>query len=519
MIIRACHDIISAPIPKPDHVVAGSFGTVTPHWVPSHGSRTKMWVDLQNDVKVSDIDLAALENYTSVEHLKRYTTLGMGTDQGRTSNVNGLAVLATITERNLSDVGTTTFRPPYVAVRMDAIASARRGDLYRPRRYLPANAFHREIGAVMEDFGWERPDWYRSSVPDREAAVAEEMRAVREHVGIFDSSSLGKIEVTGPDAAAFLAKFYISNIATLKPGRARYSVMLREDGVIFDDGVVTCIAANHFLASPTSGNADAVAAWFERWRQAEWPTLEVAVSPVTANWSAFAIAGPKARELLAYLEPDFDIDGAAFPHMGFRQGTLSGVRARVARISFTGELQYEIAVPSRYGVALMQALLTTDLGLAPRPVGMEAWLRLQLEKGYLHLGSDTNGRTTPLDVGMASVVSKRKDDFIGKRSLRLPFATSIEREQLVGLMALNGALHVGGRIMAAGHTRAPCPTEGYVTSACYSPSVGRSVGLALLERGHQRDGEVVSIWSAGTIVRGYVCNPMFYDPKNERLHL
>jgi sarcosine oxidase subunit alpha len=499
-------------------IKAASFGTVTPQWRPQHGSSNRIWVDLQNDVKVSDIELAVRENYKSVEHLKRYTTLGMGTDQGRTSNVNGLGILATLTGREISAVGTTTFRPPYSAVRMATIANERRGDLFRPRRYLPADAIHRERGAMMEDFGWERPDWYRSNGTNREAAVAVEMRAVREQVGVFDASSLGKIEITGPDAARFLAKFYVSNMTTLKPCRIRYSVMLREDGVIFDDGVVTRIAANHFLASPTSGNADAAAAWFERWRQTEWPALQVAVTPVTANWTAIAIAGPKSRELLRRLGPDFDIESAAFPHMEFREGTLGGVQARVSRISFTGELQYEIAVQSRYGAALIQALLDADRDFTPRAVGMEAWLRLRLEKGYLHVGSDTNGRTTPLDVGMGSIVAKRKDDFIGKRSLRLAFATSIEREQLVGLTALDGAVQVGGRVMAVGHSRPPCPTEGYVTSACYSPSARSSIGLALLERGYQRHGETVLVYSAGAIVRCRVRHPTFYDPTNERLH-
>jgi sarcosine oxidase, subunit alpha len=510
---------------SPPRIKAATFGTVTPSWLPQYGSPSKIWVDLQNDVKVSDIELAVRENYTSVEHLKRYTTLGMGTDQGRTSNVNGLAVMAALTGREISAVGTTTFRPPYAAVRMATIGNGRQGDLYRPRRYLPADAIHRKLRAVMEDFGWERPDWYRSNgveggpnETEREAAVAAEMRAVREQVGVFDASSLGKIEVTGPDAAKFLAKFYVSNMATLKPGRIRYSVMLREDGVIFDDGVVTCIAANHFLASPTSGNAETVAAWFERWRQTEWPTMKVAVSPVTANWTAIAIAGPKARELLQRLQPNFEISSVTFPHMEFREGMLGGIHARVARISFTGELQYEIAVPSRYGAALMQALQAADVGFAPRAVGMEAWLRLRLEKGYLHLGTDTNGRTTPLDVGMGSIVAKRQDDFIGKRSLSLPFATGIKREQLVGLTALDGTLRVGGRILAAGHYRAPCPTDGYVTSACQSPSLRRSIGLGLLERGYQREGETVSVFSSGSIVRCRVCNPTFYDPKNARLY-
>ncbi|MGF6933653.1 sarcosine oxidase subunit alpha [Paraburkholderia sp. UCT70] len=499
------------------HVTARTYGTVAPTWKPGYGSASKMWIDLQNDVKVSDVEIAARENYVSVEHLKRYTTLGMGTDQGRTSNVNGLAVMAGLTGREIGAVGTTTFRPPYTAVRMSTIANARTGDRYQPRRYLPADAIHRELRGVMEDFGWERPDWYQSNGNDRENAVAAEMAAVRNHVGVFDGSSLGKIEVTGPDAGEFLAKFYVSNIATLKPGRIRYSVMLREDGVIFDDGVVTCIGENHFLAGPSSGNAEAVAAWFERWRQTEWPNMRVAISPVTSNWASIAIAGPRARELLSQLEPDFDISHEAFPHMDFREGSICGVTARVARISYTGELQYEISVQARYASSLLRVILEQGKPLSIRPVGMEAWLRLRLEKGYLHLGSDTNGRTTPLDVGMGPIVSKRKGDFIGKRSLGLSFATSNEREQLVGLTALNGTLSVGGRVMAKGHESVPCPTVGYVTSACVSPSVGRSIGLALIEQGSQRDGETVSVYCDGEIIRCQIGDPTFYDPSNERL--
>ncbi|HEY3537301.1 MAG TPA: 2Fe-2S iron-sulfur cluster-binding protein [Trinickia sp.] len=497
--------------------VARSYGSVDPIWKPSCGSPGKMWVDLQNDVKVSDVELAARENYVSVEHLKRYTTLGMGTDQGRTSNINGLAVMAKATGREMEAVGTTTFRPPYTAVRMGTIANGRLGDRHQPRRYLPGDDVHREIGGVMEDFGWERPDWYQSNGSDRENAVAAEMSAVRNHVGMFDGSSLGKIEVTGPDAAEFLAKFYVSNMATLKPGRIRYSVMLREDGVIFDDGVVTCIGENHFLAGPSSGNAEAVAAWFERWRQTEWPHMRVAISAVTSNWASIAIAGPKARDLLARLDPSFDIAHEAFPHMDFREGQICGVPARVARISYTGELQYEISVQSRFASALMRAIIEKGDALKVRPVGMEAWLRLRLEKGYIHLGSETNGRTTPLDIGMGSLISKRKGDFIGRRSLKLSFAVSEEKEQLVGLTALTGSLSVGGRVLGDGHSMVPCPTIGYVTSACYSPSVGRSIGLALIEKGHSRDGDTVQVYSDGKVITCKICNPTFYDPSNDRL--
>jgi sarcosine oxidase subunit alpha len=245
--------------------------------------------------------------------------------------------------------------------------------------------------------------------------------------------------------------------------------------------------------------------------------MKVAISPVTSNWASIAIAGPQARALLAGLEPDFDISNSAFPHMQIREGTIGGVAARVARISFTGELQYELSVPARYAASLVAFLLMQGGALSPRPIGLEAWLRLRLEKGYLHLGSDTNGRTTPLDVGMADIIAKRKGDFIGNRSLTLPFATSPEREQLVGLVALEGVLQVGGRILSPGHSKPPCPTEGYVTSACFSPTVERSIGLALIERGYARQGEIVSIYCGGAAVRCQISSPNFYDPANERL--
>ncbi|HEY0680992.1 MAG TPA: 2Fe-2S iron-sulfur cluster-binding protein [Steroidobacter sp.] len=504
----------AAAIPRVDALAMG-WGAASAR----NGRRwfSRMWVDFQNDVKASDIELAAREGYVSIEHLKRYTTLGMGTDQGRTSNVTGLALMAELTQRTIGELGTTTFRPPYTAVRLGTIANARRGDLFKPRRFLPAHAIHQHLGAVFEDFGWERPDWYRSNAPERESAVALEMASVRNQVGVFDASSLGKIEITGPDAAKFLSRLYVSNLVTLKPGRVRYSVMLKEDGVIFDDGVVSCLSDHHFLASPTSGNAEAVAAWFERWRQTEWPTMRVAISPVTSNWASIAIAGPRARELLTRLKPDFDISNAAFPHMQIRVGTVAGVLARVARISFTGELQFEISVQARYAAWLLSCALAAEGDVKPRPVGLEAWLRLRLEKGYLHVGSDTNGRTTPIDVGMGDIVAKRQDDFIGKRSLRLQFATSPQREQLVGLRALDGTLKVGGRILSSGCTKVPCPTEGYVTSACFSPSVGASIALALLERGHAREGEMVNVYCDSALVSCRISNPTFYDPTNQRL--
>ncbi|WP_372803195.1 2Fe-2S iron-sulfur cluster-binding protein [Paracoccus seriniphilus] len=493
------------------------MGEVVPMWQAATGSPKKMFVDLQNDVKASDVQLAARENYVSVEHLKRYTTLGMGTDQGRTSNINGLAIMAAATGREVAKVGTTTFRPPYTATRMGAIAHHRQEDGYAPRRLMPAHGAHVALAAQFEDFGWQRPDWYECNGADREAAVRTEMQAVRNAVGVFDASPLGKVEVVGPDAREFINKFYVSNLATLKPGRIRYSVMCHDDGIIFDDGVVACVDDNFFLAGPTSGNAETVAAWFERWRQTEWPGMAVAIAPVTSNWAAIALAGPKARDLLARLGPDFDISGEAFAHMQFREGSIGGVPARVARVSFTGELQYEIAVPARYGHALMQAALREGADLGATGIGMEAWLRLRLEKGYLHLGADTNGRTTPLDIGMGGVVKKKAADFIGKRALSLPFNALENREELVGLKPVDVPIRIGARILAEGHDQIPCPTIGNVTSVCDSPLAG-NIAMGLVEGGSKRMGQRVKLYAEGRVSEAEICSPVFVDPKNERLH-
>lgn len=490
---------------------------IKPYWRASEGNTADMFVDFQNDVTVADIEISVREGYTSVEHLKRYTTLGMGTDQGRTSNINGVALLAGITEQDISKVGTTTFRPPYTAIRMGTIAANRQRGLFKPKRLMPAHDTHVAADADFEDFGWQRPDWYRSNGPNREAAVAVEMAAVRNRVGIFDGSPLGKIEVTGPDAAKFLDRFYVTNVETIKPGKVRYSVMLRENSVIFDDGVITCIDKNYFLVGPTSAHAGEVLEWFERWRQTEWPSMRVSISQVTSNWASFAIAGPNARDVLTKLEPDFDVSNAAFQHMAYREGHIASIPARVSRVSFTGELQYEINVPARYGQSFIECLLGVSQPLGGALVGMEAWLRLRLEKGYLHLGSDTNGRTTPNDIGMAGVISRKTADFIGKRSLELAYGKSQDREELVGLRCEKGVLSVGGRVLSVGEKRPPCRTDGYVTSACQSPSLNAYIGLALIERGHSRQGEKVRIFDNGEIFEAMICAPSFYDPENERL--
>lgn len=496
---------------SPDHI------STTRNWTATRGNPRKMWVDLQNDVKVSDIDIAVQENYASAEHLKRYTTLGMGTDQGRTSNINGMAILAGMTGRDIEAVGTTTFRPPYTAIRMDAFAHHRQGDLYRPRRVTPIHEVHKSHAAVFHDFGWERPVWYETNGGERETAVRAEMDAVRHAVGVFDASPLGKLEVVGPDATAFLNRFYISDLNTLKAGRIRYSVMLREDGTLLDDGVVTCIDERLYLVGTTSANAHTVAAWLERWHQTEWPGMRIAIVPVTSDWATVAIAGPRAREILNRCEPDFDTSAESLRHMAFRQGHIGGVPARVARVSYTGELQYEISVAARHGAALFRHMLSDGADLGARAVGMEAWLRLRLEKGYVHLGSDTNAQTIPDDIGMGKIARRKSGDFIGKRSLTLTEALREDREQFVGLRSSGGILEAGGRVLRGNVERPPCATEGYVTSACYSPTLGTSIGLGLIERGRERHGESVRIYASGEIVEATIGPPIFYDPDYSRL--
>jgi sarcosine oxidase subunit alpha len=490
-----------------------------PLWRESAGDPGKIWIDFQSDVTARDLAVAARENYASVEHLKRYTTTGMATDQGRTSNVNALAILARETGRDIGNIGVTTFRPPFVGLKMNAVAGISRGPLHAPIRRTPLHDEHLRLGADMADFGpWRRPDHYSRNGPNRDKSVAVEMAAVREGVGLFDASPLGKVEVAGPDAAVFLDRFYISDLLTLKPGGIRYSLILREDGVVFDDGVIVRLSPNHFLASPTSAHADQVAALFERWRQTEWPGLQVAVAPVSSNWATLAIAGPRARELLSRLEPSMAIDPQSFRHMTLRQGSILGTACRIARVSFTGELQFEISVRARFAAALWRHLLDAGQDIGIRAVGMEAWLRLRLEKGFIHIGTDTDGRTTPDDIGFGAMAARKSGDFLGKRSLSLPYMASVGREQLVGLRTSGPArLEVGGRIFAPGHAMPPAPTEGRVTSACFSPSVDDWIGLALLENGRARRGEKVTIHQSGRQIEATVVAPVFYDPSGSRM--
>ncbi|NOZ66640.1 MAG: sarcosine oxidase subunit alpha, partial [Alphaproteobacteria bacterium] len=483
--------------------------------------RAKRWVDLLNDVTATDVQLAARENYVSVEHFKRYTTTGMAMDQGKTSNVNALAILGRATDRTIPEVGTTKFRPPYRPVTMGAMAARSTGKLFNPLRYLPLHGWHQQHKAEMEDYGgWFRPACYKKPDEEEHDAIRREVMAVRTNVGILDYSPLGKIDIRGRDAAEFLNRFYVNNVKTLKEGRARYGLMLNEHGTVMDDGIFARLADDHFWVTTTSGGAGPRTQWFEEWRQCEWPDLDVVITPLTTGWGTISLQGPKARDLLLRLETDIGLSKDSFPHMAVRTGLLEGVPTRILRTSFTGELGFEVNIPLSYTAALWKKLMKVGADLGITPFGLEALMVMRTEKGFIHVGVDTDSSTLPSDVGFGAVARKKADDYVGKRSLFRPDALRPDRETLVGLKAVgHKPLPMGGIIMAPGYQSAPASIDGRVTSSYESPTMGWPVALGLIRGGTDRLGERVNIYDADGIHEAEIVAPCFYDPKGERLHV
>ncbi|MGH6613321.1 sarcosine oxidase subunit alpha family protein [Sphingomonas sp.] len=490
--------------------------TIEPLWhVDAPG---KAFVDFQNDVTTADIELSAREAFISVEHLKRYTTLGMAPDQGKTSNVNALALMAELTGRSIPQTGTTRFRFPYTPVSMGALAGRARGELFRPFRRLPTHERQETAGAVFEDYGgWLRPAYYPREGETPHDAEQREALAVRRAVGLFEGSPLGKIEVVGPDAAEFLSWIYANTMSTLKVGRARYGLMLDELGVIIDDGITARLADDRFLVGTTGAGADRIAAWLEEWLQCEWPNFAVLVAPVSTAWAVLTLSGPRAREVLAAAGTNFALDHADFPHMTFREGEVAGIPARVQRVSFTGEVSFEINVPSDQAGALWDVLTTAGMPFGLTPVGIDAWTLLRTEKGYLHIGADTDGTTAPGDVGWGHVL-KRSHDFVGRRSLTRPENLRQDRLEFVGLDAIgsDAAYPIGSHLRSAGVLEG---SEGYITSAGFSPSLARGVALGMVRGGRSRLGEELTLVSGearGSRVR--ITTLCAYDPTGERLN-
>ncbi|MGH8030855.1 MAG: 2Fe-2S iron-sulfur cluster-binding protein [Luteimonas sp.] len=477
----------------------------------------KVFVDLQNDVTASDVELAARENYRSVEHLKRYTTMGMATDQGKTSNINALVLMGRHTERAPAAVGTTKFRPPFKPVTLNALVAGRSGARYRPLKRLPGHAWHQARGAEFEEFGgWLRPAAYPREGEGLMVAAGREALHVHKHVGLFEGSPLGKIEVFGPDAAAFLDLMYVGTMSTLAVGQARYGALLNENGVITDDGIVARLGENHFWVNTTSGGVEQVALGFEEWLQCEFLQLRVLVTPVTSSWGNVTVSGPRAWALLAAAGFDAALAPTAMKHMTMRETRFGGVTMRVLRASFNGELGYEINLPALHTQALLEHLSDVGGAFDAQPYGIEALMIMRIEKGFIHVGGDTDGTTLPGDVGLDRGVAKKAANFVGRRSLLRPAAKDT-RMQLVGVLPLDRRTlpPVGAHIAA--HAP-PAAIDGFVTSSGVSPMLGHPVALAMLKGGSQRLGERITLYHLGQTIAAEVVKTPFFDPQGERLH-
>ena len=496
---------------------------VTPAWIMPQGAgpdlRAKMWLDYQNDVKVSDVQLAAREGYESVEHTKRYTTLGMATDQGKLSNINGLAVLADALGADIPQVGTTTFRPPYVPVSLGALAGEARGEIFQPLRKTPIHAWHETRGAYFEPVGlWRRPYCFPRGGESHADAVTREVNNTRAAVGLLDASTLGKIVVKGPDAGRFLDMLYTGVMSTLPVGKCRYGLMCNEQGFLSDDGVVARLSEDTWLCHTTSGGADRIHAWMEDWLQCEWWDWKVYTANLTEQFAQVAVVGPKARHLLEKLG-GMDVSKDALPFMGWAEGTLAGFPVRVFRISFSGELSYEIAVPAGQGLAFWEACVKAGEPLGLMPYGTEALHVMRAEKGFIMIGDETDGTVIPQDLGLDWAISKKKADYLGKRGQERTYLASPERWKLVGFETLDGSVIADGAyIVDAGmNANGQRNTQGRVTSTYYSPTLKRGIAMGLLRRGPERMGEVVEFTTAtGGTQRARVTGAVFYDKDGEK---
>lgn len=494
------------------------------HSLPNYidGPKQKAFVDFQNDVTEKDIKLAVREGFKSIEHVKRYTTNGMATDQGKTSNLNALEIASHAVGKPIEKVGLTTFRPPYTPTTFGAFVGYRDKELFDPVRKTAIDPWAEEHGAVFEPVGhWRRAWYFPKDGEDMHAAVARECKATRESLGIFDASTLGKIEVVGPDAAKFMNLIYTNPWSKLPVGGCRYGLMCREDGYIYDDGVVGRLAEDRFHVTTTTGGAPRVYRHMEDYLQTEFPELDVWLTSTTEQWAVIAINGPNARKLIEPFVEGIDLSPVAFPHMTVREGKICGVPTRLMRVSFTGELGFEINVPSHYGRAVWETLYKAGQQYDICPYGTETMHVLRAEKGFIIVGQDTDGTVTPQDAGMSWAVSKKKKDFIGKRSMARPDLMAKGRKQLIGLLTddPNEVLEEGAQIVADPNQPIPMDMLGHVTSSYWSEPLGRSIAMAFVRDGFNLMDETLYIPMPRKNITAKVVKPVFYDPKNERLNV
>lgn len=484
-----------------------------------HKLRSKAWLDYQNDVKVSDVQLAAQEGFQSVEHAKRYTTLGMATDQGKLSNINGLAILSDALDQPIPQTGTTTFRPPYTPISMGSIGGEARDAVFQPIRRTALHDWHDANGAEWEPVGqWRRPYAYLRAAESTHDAVMRETKNTRENLGLLDASTLGKLIVKGPDAGKFLDMMYTNMMSTLKPGKCRYGLMCDENGFLIDDGVVARIDEDTWLCHTTTGGADRIHGHMEEWLQTEWWDWKVYVANVTEQYTQVAVVGPKAREVLEKLG-GMDVSADALGFMEWADGTLGGFDVRAYRISFSGELSYEIAVPAAQGQAFWDALMTAGAAFGVMPYGTEALHILRAEKGFIMIGDETDGTIIPQDLGLNWALSKKKEDYLGKRGQMRTHMADPSRWKLVGLETVDGstlpdgAYAVGEGVNANGQR----VTIGRVTSTYHSPNLGRGIAMGLVLHGPDRMGETLTFpGTDGKEYRAKIVNPVFYDPEGAK---
>ncbi|MFJ6386193.1 sarcosine oxidase subunit alpha family protein [Streptomyces sp. NPDC091972] len=514
------------PVPVPAESPRRAPGPTRALWlVPAREGEPGTWdshfVDLQRDVTVADVWRSTGAGMRGVEHVKRYTSLGTANDQGKTSGVNAIGVIAEALGGSLGEIGTTAYRAPYTPIAFAALAGRERGALFDPERTTSIHRWHVAHGAEFEDVGqWKRPRYYPQAGEDMDAAVARECRAAREGVAFMDASTLGKIEIRGADAGEFLNRIYTNAFKKLKPGTGRYGVMCKPDGMIFDDGVTLRLDDDRYFMTTTTGGAANVLDWLEEWLQTEWPELDVHCTSVTEQWATIAVVGPQSRAVVAHLAPDVDLSNEAFPFMAFRETTLaSGVPARICRISFSGELAYEINVSAWYGLSVWEEVDAVGRPYGITPYGTEAMHVLRAEKGYIIVGQDTDGTVTPQDAGMDWVVSRQKD-FIGKRSFARADTSRTDRKQLVGLLPADRTTRLpeGTQLVAPDVDlgQVPVPMLGHVTSSYHSPALGRPFALALVADGRARKGQTLLAPVGEALVPVEVTDFVLYDPEGTR---
>jgi len=481
--------------------------------------KSKMFVDFQNDVTAKDIKIALSEGFQSIEHVKRYTTNGMATDQGKTSNVNALGIISELTGQDMSYLGTTTFRLPYTPVTFGAIAGRFVKEFFDIERTTSIHSWHVNNNAFFEDVGqWKRPWYYPKNNETMNEAVNREVKATRDSLGILDASTLGKIDLKGRDVSEFLNRVYTNAWSKLEIGKCRYGVMLGDDGMVIDDGVTTRLGEHHYVMTTTTGNAASVMSKLEDWLQTEWPELEVYLTSITEQFGTISLNGPNSRKIMGSLFPHEDFSSESFPHMSFKELKIDNTICRVMRISFTGEICYEINVPASYALSLWNKCMELGKDFNITPYGTEAMHVLRAEKGFIIVGQETDGSVTPVDLNMNWIVNKKKYDFVGKRALYRSDTIKEDRKQLVGILTEDPSvvLEEGAQLVEI-ETSLPMLMVGHITSSYYSPNLGRSIALALVKSGTKKIGSKLIVPMLNKSVEVEITNPVFIDPQNERL--